>query len=184
MTAMPNPKTRSRRQRREGAAAVEFGMVAAPFFFMLFAIMELGLIFVTDSVLENAVLETGRLVRTGEAWDSGMTGATFKEQLCQRMSVFEGDCGDRASVDVRVITQFRNPAPPDPLQDPANFDEDALMYQQADAGQLVLVRVWYRQPVFSPFLRQALVRTGDGNAMMVSTTSFRNEPFRTPTGAP
>lgn len=168
---------RSSRRRREGAAAVEFGMVAAPFFFMLFAILELGLIFVTDSVLENAVLESSRLVRTGQADMENIDAATFKQELCERMSVFQGDCGDRASVDVREITQFRDPAPPDPMADGETFDEDSLTYLPGEPGSLMLVRVWYRQPVFSPLLRQALARLGDGNAMMVSTTSFRNEPY-------
>ena len=64
-------------------------MVGLPFLFMMFAILELGLVFVVDSVLENAVIETGRLVRTGEAQSQGLTAATFKTRLCARMSIFQ-----------------------------------------------------------------------------------------------
>ena len=67
-------------------------MVAFPFFFMLFAIMEVGLIFVTDSILENATIETGRLIRTGQAANSSLTAAQFKTSLCSRMSIFSSDC--------------------------------------------------------------------------------------------
>ena len=34
---------------------------------MLFAVLEMALIFTVDSVLDNAAVETGRLVRTGQA---------------------------------------------------------------------------------------------------------------------
>jgi len=42
-------------------------MVALPFIPMVFSTPELGMIFVTDSVLETATIETGRRVRTGQA---------------------------------------------------------------------------------------------------------------------
>ena len=89
-------------------------MVALPFCLMMFAVLELGLVFVTDSVLENATIETGRLVRTGQASAQGMDATRFKSAVCARMSVFSADCPSRLSVDVRVIPQF-NTTPPDPL---------------------------------------------------------------------
>src|SRR5690606_25010801 len=76
----------------EGSAAIEFAMVALPFLFMLFAILELVVVFMLDSVLDNATVETGRLVRTGQASAAGMTATQFKTSVCARMSIFAGDC--------------------------------------------------------------------------------------------
>lgn len=165
---------RSLWRAEEGATAVEFGMVAFPFFLMLFAILELGLVFVTDSILENAAIETGRLVRTGQASAQNMTDEQFKTALCRRMSIFSGDCADRASIDVRVIPQF-DVEPPDPVVD-GEFDESRLTYANGNPGDLILVRVWYKQPLVTPFLEQALSRTTDGAALLNVTTAFRNEP--------
>ena len=81
-------------------------MVAFPFFFMMFAIIEIGMIFVTDSILENATIETGRIVRTGQAAGSSVTAAQFKAQLCGKMSIFSSQCDARATVDVRPIPQI------------------------------------------------------------------------------
>lgn len=159
---------------REGSAAVEFGMVALPFLMMMFAILELGLVFVTDSVLENATLETGRLIRTGQASAQNMTAAQFKTSLCGRMSIFAPDCASRASVDVRVIPQFAV-TPPDPMAG-GTFDPGALTYANGNPGDLILVRVWYRQPLMTTFLSQGLSRLNDGAAMLSVTTAFRNEP--------
>lgn len=167
---------RTRRSAREGSSVIEFAMVAFPFFFMMFAIIEIGLIFVTDSILENAVIETGRIIRTGQADASGMTAAQFKTELCDHMSIFSTQCPSRASVDVRVIPQFAGANPPDPTAG-ATFDPTLLTYSRGAPGSLMLIRVWYTQPLFTPFLAQALSKMSDGNTILIATTAFRNEPF-------
>jgi Flp pilus assembly protein TadG len=168
------PFVRSLIRSTNGSAAVEFGMVALPFIMMVFAILELGIVFVTDSVLENATIETGRLVRTGQASAQSMTAATFKTSLCGRMSIFAADCASRATVDVRVIPQFAT-TPPDPM-DGGTFNNGVLTYSNGVPGDLVLVRVWYRQPLLTTFLAQGLSRMNDGAAMLTATTAFRTEP--------
>lgn len=179
--AQPRPRKalnrprRSWRRNRDGSAAIEFAMVALPFFLMMFALLELGMVFVVDSVLANATFETGRLVRTGQAGAASMTREQFKTELCSRMSVFSADCDTRLSVDVRVIPAFNTPLP-DPMQDGETFDEGQLDFNYGVAGSLVVVRVWYRQPLATTFLSKGLSRLGDGSSRLMSTTAFRNEP--------
>lgn len=150
-------------------------MIALPFFLMMFALLELGMVFVVDSVLANATFETGRLVRTGQAGAAAMTAEQFKTDLCSRMSVFSADCEDRLNIDVRVIPSFNAPLP-DPMEDGESFNEGALDFNYGVAGSLVVVRVWYRQPLVTTFLSQGLSRLGDGSSRLMSTTAFRNEP--------
>ncbi|HAJ02067.1 MULTISPECIES: TadE/TadG family type IV pilus assembly protein [Brevundimonas] len=162
---------------RRGSTAVEFAMVAMPFFFMMFAVLELAFVFVLDSVLENAVIETGRLVRTGQAESQGFNATQFKTSMCGRMSIFSSDCMAKVTVDVREIPQFTNPNPPDPTAG-SSFSEAGLGYDGGDPGSLMLVRAWYRHTLFTPFLEQGLARMGDGKAILTATTAFRNEPWR------
>lgn len=161
--------------RRDGSAAVEFAMVALPFLIMLFAVLEIAFVFVLDSVLENAVIETGRLVRTGQADAASYTTDTFKTGVCNRMSIFATGCSDKLTVDVRVIPQFTDPNPRDPFAggqtNPTSF------YDGGQPGNLVLVRAWYKHTLFTPFLKSGLSRFGDGNAYLMATTAFRNEPW-------
>ena len=177
MIRRPTLAVLRRRRNRDGSSAVEFAMVAFPFFFMMFAIIELGMVFVTDSVLDTAVIETGRLVRTGQAAGSNLTAEEFKTQLCGKMSIFSGQCASRATVDVREIPQFRNQNPPDPMASGTSFDPSQLTYTTGQPGSLILVRTWYKQPLFTPFLKQALSQLGDGDTIMTATTAFRNEPW-------
>jgi Flp pilus assembly protein TadG len=168
------PLRRGLLRDRDGSAAVEFSLVVLPFCFMIFAILEVALIFTLDSVLENAAISTGRLVRTGQASAQGMTAAQFKTQLCNRMSIFSADCAANATIDVRVIPQF-DITPPDPLAG-EGFDPSGLTYANGNPGDLVLVRVWYKHPLVTTFLSQGLSQVGDRTAMLTATTAFRNEP--------
>lgn len=165
------------RRRREGSAAVEFAILALPFFALLFSILELGIAFVVDAVLDTATIDTGRLVRTGQADAKGFDAARFKTELCSRMSVFEGDCKTRATIDVRVIPQFAAPTVPDPAAG-KTFDPSVTGYSGGAPGSLVLVRVWYQQSMVTPALLQMKSSAGTGKILLTSTTVFRNEPWR------
>ncbi len=175
---MPGALTRMFRRpkrAREGSAAVEFAMIGLPFIFMLFAIAEIAFVFVLDSALENAVIETGRLVRTGQADAASMTEANFTERVCERMTIFATGCVTKVKVDVREIPQFTAPTLPDPLEG-GEFSNESLAYDNGDPGSLMLVRAWYPHTLFTPFLAQGLARSGS-EAWLMATTAFRNEPW-------
>lgn len=151
-------------------------MVSIPFFLMMFAVLEVGLLFILDATLESAVTQTGRMVRTGEAANRGFTSAQFKTELCDRMTIFSGDCDNRAFVDVREIVAFDTDDLPDPMEDGELNGADDF-YQSGAAGSLMLVRVWYTHPVFTPLMERMLKRTSDNKTVLVAATTFRNEPF-------
>jgi len=173
---LPRRERPAWRPRREGAAALEFAIVATPFFFLIFAVMELALVFVVDSVLENATLNASRLVRTGQADHENISADAFRSSLCADMGVLSANCESRTDIDVRVIPQFRAAPPPDPIVDGV-LDESTLTYLPGDPGSLVLIRVWYSQPLVTPFLSSALSRLNSGDAVLSIATAFRNEPY-------
>ena len=64
------PKTnilRRFRRNRRGSAAVEFALVAPIFFAVLFAIIELALVFFASQILETVTQDSARLIMTGQA---------------------------------------------------------------------------------------------------------------------
>ena len=48
---------------RGGAAAVEFALISVPFFLLLFGIIELALVFLLSTTLDNAAVEASRTIR-------------------------------------------------------------------------------------------------------------------------
>ena len=51
-------------------------------------------------------------------------------------------------------------------------------FQPGRAGDLVLVRIWYAQPIATPFLSQALSKMSDKKVLLSTTLAFRNEPYQ------
>lgn len=164
------------RRSREGAAAVEFALIATPFFLLLFAIFQLGLVFMIDAVAENAVLTASRLVRTGQAQTQSFDATAFKTAFCDDMSVFKSDCPDRTTIDVRVVDQFSDVTDP-PLDENGAPDLSQTGFDGGAGQNLVVVRVWYRQPLLIPSVSQAVTNSGTGQVLISSTIAFRNEPF-------
>lgn len=165
------------RRDRDGAAAVEFALIATPFFLMLFAILEIGLVLVLNSVLENAATDASRLVRTGQVQQTRITREQFKDAFCANMSVFSGDCPDRVFIDVRQVAGFTNPGVPDPTSG-GTFNPAILTYETGEPGSLMLVRIWYDQPVVSPFLANYLSKAQNGGVLLSTAAAFRNEPYQ------
>src|SRR3569833_1600719 len=91
---------RLRADANKGSAAIEFAMVAPVFFVLLMGTIEAGVNFFGQSVLQNAVNDTARLVRTGQTAcysTSGgncvaMTQAQFRTKLCSYVSTLLKNC--------------------------------------------------------------------------------------------
>lgn len=163
-------------RHRKGSTAVEFAMVAAPFTFALFAILEIGVVFALSTTMETALTDASRRIRTGQLQSAAQTAEDFRADICARMNVFSVDCASRLRVDVQVIPNFTAPGVDDPTEG-GSFDDDALQWDPGTRGDIILVRAWYAHPLITPLLESALSRLDDGKVWLTSTTAFRNEPW-------
>jgi Flp pilus assembly protein TadG len=166
---------RRARTNDSGATAVEFAMVAAPFFFLLFAMIEIAAVFFTSTVLENAVLETAREIRTGQVQNGGITQAQFRDEICDRVSIV-GDC-DRLEFDVQVFDGFNSVTQTSPIAGDGSLDTGSFGWDPGGAGDIVLVRVFYRWSLLTPNFGGALSNMGGNQRLLTAATVFRNEPF-------
>ena len=72
-------------RKKDGAAAIEFAMVAAPFLALVFAILETAIVFFAGQALETATADSARLIMTGQAQKSGLSQTQFKDEVCKRI---------------------------------------------------------------------------------------------------
>ena len=94
-------------RKEDGAAAIEFGMVAAPFLLLVFAIMETAFVFFAGQTLETAVADSSRLIMTGQAQTQGFNQSSFKEAVCAKIyGLF--DCANGVHIDVKKYTEFNS----------------------------------------------------------------------------
>jgi Flp pilus assembly protein TadG len=169
-----------------GAAAIEFAFVAGPFLFMVFALMELALVFLLSTSLDTASDQASRRIRTGEFQTANQTGTQFRTQVCQRMTWLANDCENRLFVDVRTYTDFNSindPLLTNSTSSPGKkvFNQGGVQFTQRPApSTIVVVRSYYRWGLVSPFMNQGLARLEGSNntALITAVQAFRTEPYQ------
>jgi Flp pilus assembly protein TadG len=162
-------------KRQEGSAAVEFGMVAAPFLGLLFAIMETALVFLAGQVLETAVADSSRLIMTGQAQSQGFSQSAFKSAVCSKIyGLF--DCQGGVYVDVKTFTSFGGVTMTKPVDANGNFIND-FVYQPGGPSDIVVVSLFYQWPVYVSLLGFSMQNMSGNKRLLIATAAFRNEPF-------
>lgn len=179
----------------DGATAVEFALVAFPFFLLIFAILEIAMVFMISTTLEASMGRSARTIRTGELQTANASLATprtptqlandFKSAICSNLGWLEGSCTNNLNVDVRTFTQFNDVNNADPIRTTTNssgqttraFDSTQLTFTPGGPQDIVLVRAFYRYQVLTPMLNPGLVELSDGSQLITTSTVFRNEPY-------
>jgi len=160
-----------------GAAAVEMALVAVPFLMLLFGVIEIGLIFMISSSLENAMVIASRTIRTGQfQTGSTPTAAAFQTAICNNFGWMQTDCTKNLQVDVRTYSTFASVTTPQPVSNGV-FNTSSLQFTPGAANDIVVVRAYYQWPLIAPFFDQALQQLSGGVALLTSTAAFRNEPY-------
>jgi Flp pilus assembly protein TadG len=158
-------------RQEDGSTAVEFGLLALPFFGLMFAIIETALAFFAGQTLETATADASRLIMTGQAQMQNFDAAKFKESLCSRIyGLFS--CGN---IKLHVVTaaSFANANTSKPLDEQGNVKAD-LQFQPGNAGEIVVVQVMYEWPVYIA----RLTNMAGGKRLLMATAAFRNEPYQ------
>lgn len=161
-------------KRKDGAAAVEFAVIAAPFLAMLFAILETAFVFFAGQTLETAVTDSARLIMTGQAQTQNFNQAAFKDVVCTKIyGLF--DCKNGMTVDVQKFTSFSTTD----LSRPVGTDGKVkpAVYNPGGPCEIVVVRLIYEFPVYLSFINFNLSDMSGNKRLIVATSVFRNEPF-------
>jgi Flp pilus assembly protein TadG len=162
-------------RREDGGAAVEFGLVAAPFLALLFAIMETAIVFFAGQTLETAVADSARLIMTGQAQSQSFDASAFKDAVCAKIyAVF--DCKNGVYVDVKKFSSFSSVSMPSPVDAQRNFQSN-FSYEPGGPGDIVVVRLFYQYPVYVSLLGFNLSDINGGKRLLAATAAFRNEPY-------
>jgi Flp pilus assembly protein TadG len=173
------------RHANSGSAAIEFAMIAPIFLLLTFAILETSLVFFADMIVDNAVMDTGRLIRTGQAQNQNMTQSDFRTAVCNEVKVMLSCDPALLLVDVRSFTNFNNANFPPATDAQGNINPNLNAFQPGGSSQvagqnpIVSVRVLYKWKLYTPMFAQYFENTGKGSGVRLISYSaaFKNEPF-------
>ncbi len=187
---------RLRADANKGSAAIEFAMVAPVFFLILMGTTEVGIMFFAQSSLQNAVNDAARLVRTGQTACfttvggvcQPMTSDQFRAQICNEVVTLLQNCavapGGNTDLQFDVTAYpagFTGVTNSSPL-DAGNNLPNLTTFNTGNACDVVLVRAFYRWPVFTPGVAPLLANMSGNYHLLATAAAFRNEPYTTTTG--
>jgi Flp pilus assembly protein TadG len=170
-----------RRFRRDsrGSTAVEFSLIAVPFFALFFAIVETGIVFFASQVLENGVQDSARLIFTNQMTNTNTTAAQFKSDLCPRVSVLM-NCTN-LDIDVKYYAAGATINISDPISGGA-YDNSTLGFTipPANSTGTVVVRAFYQWPMIVTGIGYNISNINRGSTsskrLLAATAAFHIEP--------
>jgi Flp pilus assembly protein TadG len=166
----------------KGATAVEFALIALPFFALIVALVQAFLLFFAQSLLENAVRKSARQILTGQVQsaDASMTQAAaiaaFHNTVCNNAAVLFTCSG--LMVDVQVANNWTsaNTGMPTLTYDTNGNVSNSWQFNPGNAGDIVVVRVIYLWPVFFGPIAFNLANQPNGTREIMASAAFQNEP--------
>lgn len=186
---MPAHKSNSRHRRRDisgldfphsvsGAAAVEFALIALPFFALLFASLEIGLFYFYSSQLQMAAELASRELMTG-SFASGTTVQKFiDDKLCLSGGLLKGllDCS-KLRVDIGSPDTWSNA---DVSNNYSGFNNNLQATINPPApGRIGILRIGYPLPEFAGLIGVGdtgiVTLNGERVRMIMGIAAFRVE---------
>ena len=182
---------------RDGTAAIEFAILALPYFLVVFAIIETFIALMAEQVVVNATDTMARRLRTGQI-SSTISKEDFRKSFCNEVSVMITCSADEIKteqklyVDLRSFTAFKDIPTTIPLKAYGEYyDLDTAQFDFKPGGPetINMLRVYYRWRVVADIIRPYLtkIRPADGSMpshfLIVATDAFMNEKYTTSGGS-
>lgn len=168
---------------RKGVVALEFALIAVPFFSLLMAIIETALVLWCGQVLQTAVSSTTRRIFTGElAAEFKANGVPvnlqrdeLKKRICASVPGFF-DCS-KLELDVRAFKSFSSPPVLPDLAKNGEVNAGDFVYQASGSGDIVVVRAALAYKLYTSFIGPGLANLNNHRRLIAAAAAFRNEPF-------
>lgn len=183
---LPAQRQRGFDSDERGVTTIEFGLLALPFFMIIGALLETAVIFLSGQILDTAVHDVGRLIRTGQVKELKITDLTqVRTRICDQLFGLFGDCKG-LHIEIQVLSDFSNVkiTPPIDLAACTAKASDcgwlASRPEEYAAGQgsnIIVAQVYYKWQTLPGFGGFSLSNLNDGTRLISSSTVFRNEPY-------
>lgn len=182
---------------REGAAALEFAILAVPFMMLIFATFETFFAFAGEQLMANAVETMARKVRTGEITfgqgkPTDVTEAEFRQLFCDEVSIIsmcsqtEATTPEKLYLDVRQFASFADmprEVPTVTTADYSDLDTSDFAFSPGGAKSKNILRAYYRWQIMTDLMRPYITNIRPASKpiptdfLIVQTAAFENEDY-------
>ena len=169
------------RRDKKGATAIEFGMLAMPFLFLMMMIVEMAMVFWTRQVLQETMSQISRTVLTGESrkiytGPQPVQTAAFRDAICAKMGVTT-NCAQRVFIDVQPLTSGFSENYVASMVSGKVLNPASFAMRPVGPGEVVIVRVAYVMSVFTAGFFGNLSQLTTGENVLQSVMAFKAEPY-------
>lgn len=178
---------------QDGATAIEFALLAIPYFLIIFAILETFIAFTAEQLVTNAVDTLGRQLRTGQityshSTTTDKTEQQFRQLFCNEINILiqcsttEVATPSKLFLDVESYTSFASMPTTVPMKN-GDLDTSAFKYSPGSSGSINMLRAYYRWQIITDLVRPYIsnIKPTDGSMpsiyLIVATAAFQNEKY-------
>jgi Flp pilus assembly protein TadG len=178
---------------RDGAAAIEFALLAIPYFLIVFAIIETFVAYTAEQLVANAVDTMGRQLRTGNITyqhtpaTNNKSEVEFRRLFCDEISILiqcddaEINRADKLFLDIKSYPEFSAMPNTVPRRSDGDLNTAAFTYAPGGPNTKNMLRAYYKWNVITDLLRPYIsnVRPPQGSSyfLIVETAAFKNEEY-------
>lgn len=168
---------------------VEFAFVGPMFLLLLLAIMEVGLLLFSQTLLDTGTRDAARLIRTGQASTIG----TIQTAVCNDMGplLSASQCASQVLIQAQTFTDYGSIAFTSCTQNANGTGKGtSCPFSTGSGNSIVGVQIVYQRTYLIPWVSACLTGGkcwtglgssfgpgGTGYTNLVSTVIFKNEPF-------
>jgi Flp pilus assembly protein TadG len=185
------------RRNRDGAAAIEFALLAIPFMMLVFATFETFIAFTGEQLMANAVDTMARKIRTGEiTFGQGkatdVTEVEFRQEFCNEIAILnmcsasEATTPSKLYLDVRQFASFVDMPKEVPIvssDEYSDLDTSEFAFSPGGSDTNNMVRAYYRWQIITDLVRPYITNLHPPGQLIptdfliVSTAAFQNEKY-------
>lgn len=189
----PSSRVRRLLRSKEGATAIEFALLAIPYFVIVFAILETFVAYTAEQLVSNATDTLGRKLRTGQITynlgsSTDMTEAQFRQAFCDEIAIMikcsttEVATPDKLWLDVETYTSFANMPTTIPRVDANDVHSElqttGFKFAPGASGSVNMLRAFYKWQIISDLVRPYIATSTQSNTfLIVATAAFKNENY-------
>jgi Flp pilus assembly protein TadG len=168
------------RRADDASVIVEFAFVAPVFFLLVFTFIETAAMMFQEYAMQAGVHEASRMIRTGQAQNSGWTAGNFKAKTCEVAKIIP-DCTSKIKVYVNsraTFAQMQVAAPAfNAVGASATGTDENVTFTCGTPQQVVAVIATYDHVFILPIMRFFANTSNNAHRRLTAAAMFRNEPF-------
>lgn len=169
---------------KDGATAIEFGLLAIPFCLLLFAILESCISFAAQQVMSNItddvareIRTTGRLRQVNSTNTDPVTLTNLKNRICRDLEIVVAKTCPELVVDLRSFPTFADAAAVKLKFKDGDIDQTGFDVKPGGSDSKNMLRVFYRWPIMTDLLRLQMSNLNGYKTLHFATATWKNEPF-------